>query len=226
MQVGERQFGLVVDDVFDTEEIVVKPLATALRDVHLFSGATILGDGAVVLIVEPNVLSGIAGEAPAEASRTHVGGWLNLDEPKISLLIVRAGGGAPKVVELLRITRLEQAPCESIEPANGGWTMQYRGRLTPVIGLADTPLRTSGVQPLLMISSEGYGLALAVDQIVDVVEERLHVELRPDRPGSLGAAVVAGQAVECVDIDHYLLRAIAEQSGGGAPDSLISELAA
>ncbi|MBW3559946.1 MAG: chemotaxis protein CheA, partial [Proteobacteria bacterium] len=62
MEVGGRQFGVAVDDVFDTEEIVVKPLAQMLRDVAAFSGATILGDGSVVLIMDPNTLAGAVGE--------------------------------------------------------------------------------------------------------------------------------------------------------------------
>ena len=54
MQVGDTRFGLIVDEVFDTEEIVVKPLAKRLGSMSEYSGATILGDGAVIMILDPN----------------------------------------------------------------------------------------------------------------------------------------------------------------------------
>ena len=229
MQVGERGFGVVVDNVFDTEEIVVKPLAATLREVELFSGATILGDGSVVLIVEPNALSGMAGEAPrvdngesAEARQ-----WMDASSPVISLLLVRAGEGAAKVVELSRVTRLELVPAAQIERANGLYSLQYRGRLMPVIELEGAYVRTDGVQPLLVFTGEGFAMALAVDEIIDVVEDRLQVELRADRPGSLGSAVVAGRAVESIDVDHYLVRGVAEHIGIPEPSRANStELAA
>ena len=53
-QVGNQTFGIVVDGVFHTEEIVVKPMSTMLRHIGMFSGNTILGDGAVIMIIDPN----------------------------------------------------------------------------------------------------------------------------------------------------------------------------
>ena len=228
MQVSDRCFGVIVEDVFDTEEIVVKPLAAALRDVQLFSGASILGDGSVVLIVEPNALSQLAGEAPsgegALAGEPDL--WDEAEAPPISLLVVHAGEGAPKVVELSRITRLEQVPIETIEQANGCATLQYRGRLTPVIALEGASFRTSGLQPLLVFTGKLYAMALAVDRIVDVVEDRLKIELRSEHPGTLGTAVVAGRAAELIDIDHYLLRALSEIARPAGEPAQLEEIAA
>jgi len=225
MQVGDRRFGVVVDEVIDTEEIVVKPLAGALRNVPLFSGATILGDGSVVLIIDPNGLTERVGELPqaAETAVSHArliaatqGG------ERKSLLIVRAGAGAPKAVELSKITRLEHARADSLERVNGRPTLQYRGRLMPVLSIRpDQVLATEGTQPLLVFTGALFAMGLAVDEIVDVVEDHLNIELCADRPGVMGTAVIAGRATEVLDIDHYIVSAVAEHArtkGASAQD--------
>src|SRR5579859_1678576 len=66
-QVGNYTFGIIVDRVFDTEEIVVKPVAPILRHINMFSGNTILGDGSVIMILDPNGIAGAAGEMAAGA---------------------------------------------------------------------------------------------------------------------------------------------------------------
>ncbi|HTN39741.1 MAG TPA: chemotaxis protein CheA, partial [Asticcacaulis sp.] len=134
IQVGERRYGLVVNDVLDTEEIVVKPLATILRDVDVFSGATILGDGSVVLILDPNAMSERAGnmleEKAAEESEETVS---DAGTQKVAMLMFKAGNGAPKAVELEHITRLEHIESTQIEIMEGRAALQYRGKLMPIL---------------------------------------------------------------------------------------------
>jgi two-component system chemotaxis sensor kinase CheA len=220
IQVGERRYGLVVNDVLDTEEIVVKPLATILRDVNLFSGATILGDGSVVLILDPNAMAERAGtleEKQAEEAED-AAAVADTQGERCAMLLFKAGAGAPKAVELEHITRLEHVESSQIEIMEGRAALQYRGKLMPVLtvngdmsGLMQA--QASGeehIQPLLVFTGEGYAMALAVDEIVDVVEDRLLIELSPDRPGLRGTAIVAGKACEILDVDHYHLRGLAE----------------
>ena len=67
-QAGSQVFGAVVDNVFHTEEIVIKPMSSKLRHIGVFSGMTILGDGAVAMVIDPNVLvQSFAGGAPSRA---------------------------------------------------------------------------------------------------------------------------------------------------------------
>ena len=219
IQVGERRYGLVVNDVLDTEEIVVKPLATILRDVNLFSGATILGDGSVVLILDPNAMSERAGtleEKQAEDAEDSAA-TVDAQGERCAMLLFKAGQGAPKAVELEHITRLEHVESSQIEIMEGRAALQYRGKLMPVLtvnGDLSSLLRASTegehIQPLLVFTGEGYAMALAVDEIIDVVEDRLLIELSPDRPGMRGTAIVAGKACEILDVDHYHLRGLAE----------------
>ncbi|ESQ88502.1 chemotaxis protein CheA [Asticcacaulis sp. AC460] len=212
IQVGERRYGLVVNDVLDTEEIVVKPLATVLRDVDVFSGATILGDGSVVLILDPNAMSERAGNMLEEKQAEENEGTVETtNDNRCAMLLFKAGSGAPKAVELEHITRLEHIEVSQIERMDGRAALQYRGKLMPILNVGDyNTLKDEGIQPLLVFTGEGYAMGLAVDEIVDVVEDRLQIELSADRPGVRGTAVVAGRACEIVDVDYYHLRGLAE----------------
>jgi two-component system chemotaxis sensor kinase CheA len=216
MRVGTHRFGVMVEEVIDTEEIVVKPLAGILRGISVFSGATLLGDGSVVLIIEPNGLAERAGEMPAQAQRAidDASGWNDaVAADKVSLLIVRVGDGAPKAVELSRITRLEHAPISTIQRVGYRAAIEYRGKLMPVLCVDDAQtLRTQGVQPLLVVQGLLYAMGLAVDQIVDVVEAKLEIELSATRPGVAGTALVNGRATEVLDLDHFMLLALAEHA--------------
>ena len=137
-----------------------------------------------------------------------------------TLLIVRAGPGPLKTVELSRVTRLEHAQAIYIETAHSRSTLQYRGRLMPVLEVeGGGMLASSGVQPLLVFAGEGYVIGLAVDEIIDVVEAKLDIELCPSMPGVLGSAIVAGKAVEVLDVDYYLVKGLAEHARRPAHDS-------
>ena len=216
MQVGSHRFGVMVDEVVDTEEIVVKPLAAILRNISVFSGATILGDGSVVLIVDPNGLTQKAAEMSASNMRSvsetdDEAAWMT--DEKTSLLIVRVGDGAPKAVELSRITRLEHARAEHIEHYAGRSSLEYRGKLMPILRVEeDQTLRTKGIQPLLVFAGPQYVMGLAVDEIIDVVNVLFKIELNPTRTGVVGVGNVAGKATEILDVDYYVLRALSEVS--------------
>ncbi|MFN8759475.1 MAG: chemotaxis protein CheA, partial [Tagaea sp.] len=111
-QVGNYTFGIMVDRVFDTEEIVVKPVAPILRDVPMFSGNTILGDGSVIMILDPNGIAAGSGASAAtmsenQAAQAAAEGSAREAE-RIALLVFRAGGNAPKAVPLSLIARLEE----------------------------------------------------------------------------------------------------------------------
>jgi two-component system chemotaxis sensor kinase CheA len=228
IQVGERRYGLVVNDVLDTEEIVVKPLAGILRSVQAFSGATILGDGSVVLILDPNALSEYAGniidEKSAEDGEIVVA---STENEKVAMLLFKAGYGAPKAVELAHITRLEHIEVEKIERMDGRAALQYRGKLMPILNVSEgSGLMNEGIQPLLVFTGEGYAMALAVDEIVDVVEDSLSIELSPDRQGVRGTAVVAGRACEILDVDYYQFRGLAEHARKTTTESDAGKVAA
>ncbi|WP_426533407.1 hybrid sensor histidine kinase/response regulator [Bradyrhizobium sp. McL0615] len=212
-QVGSQTFGIVVDGVFHTEEIVVKPMSTKLRHIDMFSGNTILGDGAVIMIIDPNGIAKALGasgssshELADEASAAHaIGG-----EQLTSLLVFRAGSSQPKAVPLGLVTRLEEIATDKIELSNGRYMVQYRDQLMPLVQMAEVTVQTQGSQPILVFADDGRSMGLVVDEIIDIVEERLHIEVAGQKDGILGSAVIKGQATEVIDVGHFLPMAFAD----------------
>jgi len=207
-QVGPQNFGIVVDGVFDTEEIVVKPMSTMLRDVDVFSGNTILGDGSVILIIDPNgiaqrVITDIA--ATSDAENQNVSSDVAESSDKMSMLLFRAGSPEPKAVPLSLITRLEQLEVSTIETVDDREMVQYRGQLMPLLRMPGVGnAAEDGRQPILVFSNGNRSMGLAVDEIVDIVSERLDIQVTNDMPGKIGSAVIRETATEVIDVGHYI----------------------
>jgi two-component system chemotaxis sensor kinase CheA len=211
MQIGARRFGVMVDGVFHTEEIVVKPMSSLLREVGLFSGNTILGDGSVIMIIDPNAL-GVKVAPEAVGAEPVAEEWTAGEKPgdaATALLLFRAGSPALKAVPLSLITRLEEIEGAEIEHVNNSDVVQYRGALMPLVYFDEESRKRAGdVHPVLVFTEERRPVGLAIDAIVDIVEEPLTIEIGGEQPGLVGAAVIRGKAVEIVDVSHYLGKAL------------------
>jgi len=213
-QVGSQVFGVVVDGVFHTEEIVIKPMSSKLRHIAAFSGTTILGDGSVIMIIDPNGIAQSLGRA-AQAAREERPEREDSAEIShheiVSLLVFRAGSHQPKAVPLSLVTRLEEIDCRKIEISDGRHLVQYRGQLMPLLRLdTQSDVKREGAQPILVFSDRGRSMGLVVDEIVDIVEDRLNIEVSSEHPGVLGYAVIKGNATEIVDVGHFLPQAFAD----------------
>src|SRR5580700_151665 len=211
-QVGSQVFGIVVDGVFHTEEIVIKPMSSKLRHIPVVSGTTILGDGSVIMIIDPNGVAQALGRAVAAAASAEnfelQSREAEADEDTVSLLVFRAGSQQPKAVPLSLVTRLEEIDCRKIEISDGRHLVQYRDQLMPLLRIdAETSLKKEGAQPILVFSDQGRSMGLVADEIVDIVEEKLDIEVSSDRPGLLGYAVIKGATTEIIDVGHFLPQA-------------------
>ncbi|MBK3665527.1 hybrid sensor histidine kinase/response regulator [Bradyrhizobium diazoefficiens] len=212
-QVGSQTFGIVVDGVFHTEEIVVKPMSTKLRHIDMFSGNTILGDGAVIMIIDPNGIAkalGASGSSAHDMADEASGHHASSGEQTTSLLVFRAGSSQPKAVPLGLVTRLEELPSDKIEFSNGRYMVQYREQLMPLVAMESVTIASQGAQPILVFSDDGRSMGLVVDEIIDIVEERLNIEVGGSASGILGSAVIKGQATEVIDVGHFLPMAFAD----------------
>ncbi len=212
-QVGSQTFGIVVDGVFHTEEIVVKPMSTKLRHIDMFSGNTILGDGAVIMIIDPNGIAkalGASGSTAQGMADENAASHANSGEQLTSLLVFRAGNAQPKAVPLGLVTRLEEISTDKIELSNGRYMVQYREQLMPLVQMHGVNVQTAGSQPILVFADDGRSMGLVVDEIIDIVEERLHIEVAGSGEGILGSAVIKGQATEVIDVGHFLPMAFAD----------------
>ena len=210
-QVGNQIFGAIVDGVFHTEEIVIKPMSSKLRQIAVFSGTTILGDGSVIMILDPNGVAQSLGRAAQAAIADTPGPAASEEvaaEDKVSLLVFRAGSQQPKAVPLSLVTRLEEIDCRRIEISDGRHLVQYRDQLMPLLRIdTETGLKSEGAQPILVFSDHGRSMGLVVDEIVDIVEDKLDIEVTSNRPGVLGYAVVKGATTEIIDVGHFLPQA-------------------
>lgn len=214
-QVGAYQFGMIVDRVFDTEEIVVKPVSSILRHIALFSGNTILGDGSVIMILDPNGIAAKTGEGSAPEAIAHAQTQEKSSastEEKISMLVFSAGGRTPYAVPLALVARLEEVDMSTVEFSNGQPLIQYRGALMPlVIVTPDYPIHDNGIQPILVFSEGDRSMGLLADKIVDIAEEVIKINLTSaDHQGLLGSAIIRGQATDIIDAHYYINLAFAD----------------
>ncbi len=208
-QVGTNTFGIIVDQVFDTEEIVVKPVSPVLRNISFYSGNTILGDGSVIMILDPNGIATAAGQLAGEEMNAAADkAQTSAEEDTTSLLIFRAGGNEPRAVPLALIARLEEIELANIERVHGQSMVQYRGQLMPLISFdTSQQLRAEGRQPVLVFTDRHRSMGLVVDEIVDIVEDKLKIEIATDVPGLIGSAIVAGKATDIIDAGYFLVQA-------------------
>jgi len=230
LQVGERQFGLVVDEVNDTEEIVVKPLAKQLKGIAAFAGATIMGDGRVALILDGlgvAQLSGVLGEARdgARAEERKQEGRASRDRQR--LLLFRAAGAERLAVPSSLVARLEEFPRAQIEHAAGAKVVQYRGKILPLVelgpilgGMSAAPEDETQPLQVVVIADGKRTIGVEVDQILDIVEEQVSGTQLTDRPGLLCSAIVGQKVTDFLDLRSVIQAG--ERAGLGLGDDQAS----
>jgi len=201
IRVGALSYGIIVDRVFDTEEIVVKPAASVLRAIPYYSGATILGDGAVIMILDPKGVAQKIGAIDATAEDNQID--VKSADPLVQLLVMRGAAATLKATPLQLVSRIEEADAEAVEYANGKPVLQYRGRLMPLIALDDGMRIGARRAPVVVFEDETRAIGLVVEEIVDVIESPLRQQFSPSAPGALGSLVVADRVTDIIDLSHY-----------------------
>ena len=221
-RVGAFSFGVIVDRVFDTEEIVVKPVSNVLRHLKLYCGATILGDGSVIMILDFKGLSPGVGASKAIGALEDASGAqeLRVRRESAAILLFRSGENQLKAVPVAAVARIEEIQLAQIEFVDGRSLIQYRGQLLPVVGADSAPLlpgSREGPRPLLVFSRGERSAGLLVEEIVDIVESTLVTELRPNGAGSLGSLIIGDRATDLIDVDYCWRQATGEDTQPEAP---------
>jgi two-component system chemotaxis sensor kinase CheA len=222
LQAGEKRFGLVVDEVNDTEEIVVKPLGKQLKGIGAFAGATIMGDGRVALILDvlglaqrAHVIAGVRGRAHALEAAEGEKAAGGESHARQTLLLFRGPDDARMVIPLARVARLEEFPAAAVEQSGGSPAVQYRGEILPLILLSSVLVerRRARRNPKAMASAQaetiqvvvfsvaGRQVGLVVDQILDILEAEVVLKRKATRPGVLGSMVIQGRITELLDLE-------------------------
>lgn len=211
LKIDDREFGLVVDRVLDTEEIVVKPLSPQLNDLVAFSGCTIMGDGSVALILDVSAI-GRAAHAITESADAIINDDSNreLGDPRSNTWLVLQASTARVVIPLEAIDRLEEFPSTAIEVAAGREVVQYRNGLLPLIDVGATigsGYRNDLIDrvPVVVFSQGRRTVGLVVDSIVDIVRDHLEFEHVGHRHGVIGSAVVQGVATDLLDVHSIIM---------------------
>ncbi len=215
VQADSHEFGLVVDEITDTEEIVVKPLGKQLKGITAYSGATIMGDGRVALILD---ILGLAQRAHVISARESSladkeqgknAGKEEAARDHQTLLVVQCGEHGRMAIPLSLVARLEEFPSSAIEMAGPQEVMQYRGQIMPLIRLSKLVARATrepgaaGAEARLQVvvySEAGRSVGLVVDRIVDIVDEKLVVQTPAQRRGVLGSSVVQKRVTDLLDV--------------------------
>ena len=226
LQAEDRQFGLVVDGINDTQEIVVKPLGKQLKGVTLYAGATIMGDGRVALILDVLGIGQGAGVFAAfhDQARASEQQKAQSEIEQQRLLLFRAGSFERLAVPLSLVARLEEFPQSAIEHAGGGQVVQYRDKILPLIslravlesGAPDEGVQADPVQ-VVVFNDGDRSVGMVVDQILDVVEEAVSVRQKSGRRGLLGSAVIGKRVTDFLDLNE-IIQAASEswfQGAGG-----------
>ena len=144
---------------------------------------------------------------------------------RTAMLLFRAGGEQKLAVPLGLVARLEDIPRDKIEISCGAPVTQYRGKLMPLVALSDNLDTEKPRQSVLVFNDGDRTMGLMVDEIVDVVEDRLNIELSGARPGLLGSAVIAGHATDVIDTGYWLTQASQDWFHGAAPSADNDEVA-
>lgn len=237
-----RQFGLVVDEICDTQEIVVKPLGKTLESVKSFAGATIMGDGRVALILDMIGLAQRGLAPPTQSARhprqtpvtgqksPHASGDNEATEVQ-RLLLLEAGQQGLMAVPLVAVARLEEFSTLDIEWGGGQAMVQYRGKIMPLVTLSSAlPERravargrdviTNGDRTqVVVLANQDRPIGMIVERILDVVEVTLVEQRRGTRPGVLSTAIIQGRIAQLLDIP-YLIQSVESDVSSNKDDQV------
>jgi len=213
LQADDRQFGLVVDEINDTEEIVVKPLGKQLKGLSCFAGATIMGDGQVALILDvlgiaqmASVVTEVHEQAVSGAEAAEAAGKC----ARQSWLLFRSDKGSHLALPLSAVARLEEFPLHLVEHSGAEEVVQYRGEIMPLVrmsrllhedGAANDPLQ------VVVFNDSGRSLGLVVDRIEDITDEAIQVRDDARRGFLLGSAVIQQKVTDIVDLQQVVAHA-------------------
>jgi two-component system chemotaxis sensor kinase CheA len=221
LQADERQFGLVVDEINDTEEIVVKPLGKQLKGLKTFAGSTIMGDGRVALILDvlgvaqtSNVVSEGRERALSDTEQ-HVA---SVAGERQTMLLFQCGADGRMAMDLSLVARLEEFKPEMVERAGDTQVVQYRGQIMPLLRVSDVlpghnanghgngngKRDLTAALQVVVYSEQGRSVGLVVDRILDIVEEAIVPQQPSKREGLLGSAVIQQRVTDLLDVRGFV----------------------
>jgi len=204
--IGDRTYGILVDEILGAEEIVVKPLGVHFQHLNFYGGCSILGDGMVIPIFDCNGLASmIQLESAPDEAIDYMGEHDNALAEELQHALVFSQGEQRFVISMTLIERLEYFEASRIEKTASGEVLQYRGDVIRVLRwgemLGAAPKVASGEDEYcIILSDNGKRMCLQVDQVVDILEVSFDIKQTSDTSLLLGTTVIEGIATEVVDV--------------------------
>lgn len=208
---GAMKYGLVVDQLQDSEEIVVKPLGRDLKKCKGYAGATIMGDGRVALILDVSNLAQMAGLSTVEgtaraaevAEKEHAAKRASRD--KQSLLLFRCAENEQFAAPLSLVERIEKIKRQEIEHVGNKQVMKYRGGSLPLFTIDQVasvkPIADQENLLVIVFVVAGREVGLLAIGPVDALEANLTIDGSTLRQtGIMGSAIINDSTTQLVDV--------------------------
>jgi len=218
LQAEQRQLGLVVDEIWDTQEIVVKPLGRQLKSLSCYVGATIMGDGRPALILDVAGVSRLAGLGSQTRQLLHATESVETSsaQPQM-LLLFRAGTYDRLAVPLALVDRLEEISTQRIERASGRPVLHYRDNILPLVSLSESSTPVIGLREampetmqVIVFANGAQRVGLLVDQVIDIISETVDIRRQaPEKSLLLGSALIGGKSTDLLDL-HAVVEKVGE----------------
>ena len=229
LRADDRQFGLVVDEINDTEEIVVKPLSKQLKSINTYAGATIMGDGKVALILDvlglaqrASVIGEIRDRSVVEAEKESLASTAATQ--RNATLLFQYGENGRMAIDLSLVARLEEFPRKMIEVSGDQEVVQYRGQIMPLVRVSKVLQSGRRKDPdtdheslhVVVYSHNGRSTGLVVDHILDIVEESFVIQPESGRKYVLGSTVIQKRVTDILDVAKLVAAAACQSEANGA----------
>jgi chemotaxis protein histidine kinase CheA len=214
-ETGNFQFGLIVQQVFDTEEIVVKPILPTLKNTAFYSGITTIGDGSTIPILNPVILALQTGE-DINISKQNIEDIPIINEEKSKFIIFRAGDEAPKIAPMELISKLIEVDVNQIESSRGAPVIQYHDDLMRLVKIdPNYQIPEHGAQQLLVLSRRNKIIGLMVEEVISIAKCSINTELVSHKDGFLGSMIVNEKTYDVIDVNYYF-----DQTYGEEPEEI------
>ncbi|MFP5491129.1 MAG: chemotaxis protein CheW [Bacteriovoracia bacterium] len=206
-------FGMVVDEILDTADIVVKPLARFLKPISVYSGATVLGDGGVAFILDVQGIAlkhfgsvGLSKEREMELQDKYAQGVIDAVGPR-EYVLVAMGKGAKHAIPLSMVSRMEEIKTSTIELSGEERVIRYRGGVLRLISLNEAlghdKEENKDITQVIVVKMDEQLFGLEVDQIIDVLSTRDYLDQSvTSHEAIIGNLVTTNEIVVVVDVER------------------------
>lgn len=211
INIGSSYYGIIVDKVFDTEEVVIKSVSSLLKNTNIFAGNTILGDGRVIMILDPAAIArkfNVEKELNQLAEENKKQARLSQSrEEHASMLVFKAGEGAMKAIPLAMVSRLHVFEGKDVTISDDKVVVNYNDSLMQLSLLSPKSQRLSDKSITSLIIADDRSeaaMGLVIDEVVDIIDGKLNLSSVTTRDGIIGSMILGDLTVDVIDVTYFL----------------------